>query len=207
MATIPVGIFSFLLLGWALKLGKLKHFTTREELKTQMEQMKEEKKQKKEKGEKVDHGDFFINKWMAFGGGFYGTMAFFTYVVIELEEIWDFITDLSKIAYIFSNLGLDLLIDFILNSLYNFIAAIIWFVTWGYVIEDYVLIWLAMAYIGYFIGAKMVPEYSPQVWPTLARWRNGTQEKAKNEWQKLQAAQKAKQKPEAATSEPQEKQP
>ncbi|MCK0068084.1 hypothetical protein [Kordiimonas laminariae] len=205
LATIPVGIFSFFLLGWALKQGTLKHFETREELKAQMEQMKEEKKLKKEKGEKTDHGDFFINKWMTFGGGFYGIMAFFTYVVIELQEIWEFITDLSKIAYIFSNLGLDLLIQFLLNSLYNFIAAIIWFITWGRVIEDHIVIWLAMAYLGYYIGSKQVSQYSHHVWPALARWRDSTTEKAKGEWQKLQNAQKAKQKTESAPSEPQEK--
>ncbi len=122
---------------------------------------------------------------MAFGGGFYGTMAFFTYVIIETKEVIDFITDLNKIAYFFSHLGFELLVQFLINSVMNFISAIIWFVYWATEISHDPLIWLVMAYLGFYLGSRYVPEHSPALWPLLKKWRDNGKDRATKQWEKV----------------------
>ncbi len=105
-------------------------------------------------------GDFLHNKIMSFGGGFYGTMSLITYAVIESVEIWQFLGKIFGPDKWFANIGLSMLIDFIVNSVINFVRAIVWFAT----LPDYLpvedgWIWLVAAYAGYFVGLRMISNH------------------------------------------------
>lgn len=117
--------------------------------------------------------DFFHSKIMFFGGGFYGTMALFAYTVIEIEEIWQFLGVVFTPGEWFRNLGFDLIIQFLINSVMNIVAAFTWFMT----LPDYVdigngWIWLGAAYIGYMAGVRIVAEAGDDVWAALIAWRD-----------------------------------
>ena len=79
---------------------------------------------KGEQGEKLDP---VLEKWFSFGGGFYGLVALYTWLVIEWNEVWNFLTDLPGIVFSF-DLGslISLVISFFIESLMNFITAIAW---------------------------------------------------------------------------------
>lgn len=192
---VPVMAFTFLLLQWSVAAGKLAPFKSREDLDKQYEEQKKAReKEKKEtwmtkhdKGkaykasqplrfDKSARDDFFHNKAMFFGGGFYGTMALFTYVIIEIEEIFRFLGVVFTPGEWFVNLGFDLIIKFFINSIMNIVSAFIWFRT----LTDYVTInhdgwiWLIAAYLGYLAGVRLVAEAGDEIWAWLnARRREG----------------------------------
>ncbi len=193
MGALPVMTFTFLVLQWSVAAGKLASFSNREDLDKQYEEQKkareEEKKKKHMKAqasdsqkeentsaspkmprfEKKARDDFFHNKAMFFGGGFYGTMALFTYVIIEIEEIVQFLGVVFTPDAWFANLSIGLIVDFFINSIINIISAFIWFNT----LTDYVSIhhsgwiWLGAAYVGYLAGVRLVAEAGDEIWAWL----------------------------------------
>jgi len=66
-AALPLGALSYLLFRWSLKAGRLEGADDRRAFK---ENMKTLKKNRKAKSRNPLH-----NKWMKFGGGFYGLMG------------------------------------------------------------------------------------------------------------------------------------
>ena len=94
-------------------------------------------------------------KWMRFGGNFYGTMIFITWLHIELIEVFDFITTMTWPDSLGIGEVLGFIISVIIATIVNFIRAVIWFTYWPDVIEG-VGAWLLLvgAYLGYQIGAK-----------------------------------------------------
>lgn len=99
------------------------------------------------------NGNFLFRKWMAFGAGFYGLMALFTYAVIEYQEIVDFFSNFTSIQDFINRIGIGMLIGFIIESIINFLLALVWPLTW--VIElsfPRAVIYLVEAYIGYRVG-------------------------------------------------------
>ncbi|GLR69167.1 hypothetical protein GCM10007852_00750 [Agaribacter marinus] len=115
------------------------------------------KKHKKERNN--DHqGHLVLNKWMSFGGGFYGLMAFVTYGYIELKELSAFATKLFILNWdqFFSSVGIDLLVNFFINSIRNLIDAFVWFQFWPKVLLiNNGWIWLGVAYVAYACGAYL----------------------------------------------------
>ena len=187
-AAVPVMAFTFMLLQWSVAAGKLAPFNNREDLDKQYDEQKKarekekkaakdakntgEKKQKESQPLRFDkqaRDNFFHNKAMFFGGGFYGTMALFTYVIIEVEEIFQFLGVVFTPGEWFVNLGFDLIIKFFINSIMNIVSAFIWFQT----LTDYVRInhdgwiWLVAAYLGYLAGVRLVAEAGDEIWAWL----------------------------------------
>lgn len=102
------------------------------------------------KKQKRKTGDRLIDKWLGFGGGYYGTVTFLTFVTIELTEFFAFITDQQAIANFFNTLGIGTIIRFFIGQFQNFLAAILWFTDY---IGDYpwfiVILWFAASYGAY----------------------------------------------------------
>lgn len=167
---IPVGITAYFLIGWMLYSGKIEPFGNKKELEEKLKALKKGRKESKEK-----ETNFALKKWMTFGGGFYGTAAFYTYFVIELMEVISFVGKMLRPENWTINIGIDLIINFIINSIMNFVSAILWFQYWE--VGDTVHIWVNFiaAYVGYFLGSKLANIHlaedvgHPQVW----RWWAG----------------------------------
>lgn len=97
-----------------------------------------------------------MSKWVAFGGGFYGVMAVLTYVVVELREVVDFLTSENSIMATLSAMGISDIVSFFVNSIINFVTAIVWPVYWMNRVEGYsIWVWFVVVYCGYVVGQFM----------------------------------------------------
>lgn len=178
-SALPVAIFTFLTLQWSISTGRMEKFSDEKELKKQFKKAKK-KKEKKEEAEDSSEdddksffqsfsgGDFLHSKIMMFGGGFYGTMALLTYIVVEIIEVMHFlgkIIDLETWQFRFS---VQFIIDFIINSIMNLVAAFIWFITLPDIIDmAEPFFWLGAAYLGYMGGLRIVQERGDETWEAL----------------------------------------
>jgi hypothetical protein len=184
---LPVAAFTFFIMQWSIASGRMKPFNNDEDLHKQYDKhIKAEKKRRKTEKVKYEYdedgrwisgrkgGDFFHGKIMDFGGGYYGTMSLLTYIIIETIEIFQFLGKIFTPGNWFANLGFHLIIDFIVNSIMNFISAIIWFITLPkYIDMDYGLIWLGLSYFGYYCGMKLTTMHGDTLWAKLgAGWRS-----------------------------------
>jgi hypothetical protein len=167
-AFIPLFAVSYLIIGWALKSGKMGDFTDRKGFENAVKSMRDKNqklKKDKSKKKKFQEENLIISKWFDFGGGFYGLMTLLTYAYIEIIEVFQFIGKLADltIAKILSNLGFDILVQFIINSVMNLVNALIWFIYWQKELDiEHIWIWIIMAYLGYTTGGKIArerPEY------------------------------------------------
>lgn len=164
IAALPVFILTYMLVSRAIVSGKLSDFSDNKSLGKAMKSMNSDhKKNKKINQNKLGIGETATNKWLFFGGGFYGLMAFGTYVFIEVGEIGAFLLGLIDFtwAQFWSRLSIDLLVNFFINSIMNLVDAFVWFRFWRQEISmQNGWIWLIAAYFGYVIaahGAKRFP--------------------------------------------------
>ncbi len=190
IGSLPVAIFTFLVLQWSIASGRLSRFEDSDALEQQFKdhrkakaEAKAEAKRRKKAGEepqvdapkkplfhKEAGQDLLHNKIMFFGGGFYGTMALLAYLVIEVDEVLDFLGVVFTPGEWFRNLGIDLIVNFIINSFINIGMAFAWFMTLPkYVDIGNGWIWLLAAYAGYMAGVKLVAEYGDVLWAELMK--------------------------------------
>lgn len=192
LGAVPVAAFTYLVLQWSIVAGRLAPFTDEKSLEEQYKKQREAKKAEKkaakealEKGEeppqKVDNRplldksrgeDFLHNKVMFFGGGYYGTMALFAYVVIELDEIFEFLGVVFAPGAWFEYLTVNLIFGFFINSIMNIVGAFTWFLT----LQNYAdmgngWVWLGASYVGYMAGVKLVAEAGDEIWAWLKEKR------------------------------------
>ncbi|MDT0595576.1 hypothetical protein [Glaciecola petra] len=173
IAALPVFILTYLLVSKVAVTGKLNDPSGKQSLKKAMKNMKTDRKntQKKEGQEKLAIGETATNKWLFFGGGFYGLVAFGTYVFIEVGEIGAFLFGLIDFtwAQFWSQLSIDLLINFIINSVMNLVDAFVWFRYWPQVISmQNGWIWLIVAYLGYVLAAQIATNYPMRF--SISQW-------------------------------------
>jgi hypothetical protein len=174
-AGIPVAVTSYLLAWWALKNGYFERADSVKGLEQEVKRLtgkksrKDRKRLKKLAASDPEYADSgqekqqpgrhkmnpVHNKWLSFGGGFYGVVALITYTVIELGEIRDFIVNLGGFFQMLSNLSLNLIIGFIVNSFMNFFWAIAWPAYWlSEISSSHIWIWFLLAYGGYWAGTR-----------------------------------------------------
>jgi hypothetical protein len=108
--------------------------------------------------------DPVLEKWFSFGGGFYGLVALYTWLVIEWNEVWGFLSDLPGIVFSV-DLGalIGLVVGFFIESLMNFITAIAWPIYWLDVAGN-PWVWIAVAYGGYWLGIKAAQQAMGKRW-------------------------------------------
>jgi hypothetical protein len=100
--------------------------------------------------------DLLHNKWLKFGGGFYGVVGLLTYAVVEAGELWNFAIGFESIWMLMSKFGLDALINLAVNALRNFIVAVAWPAYWlSNIDSQYVWLWFLAAYGGYWASARL----------------------------------------------------
>lgn len=148
-AGLPVALASYALTWWALRNDYLDSVIDIKELEKQIKQQRKDKKNRKK-------ADPVHNKWLAFGGGFYGVVALLTYLVVELGEILDFFLQFESISAFFTGISLGLIIDLVIDAFMNFIVAIAWPWYWiGDIAGPYIWLWFAVAYGGYWGGTRL----------------------------------------------------
>lgn len=148
-AGMPLFLLTYGLVSWSLYRGWLAGKTVGE-LKGSIHAFGKAQKGK-ESNQKIDPA---MGKWFRFGGGFYGLVALYTWILIEWDDLADLLSDLGMIVF---NVDLGalirLVIEVFIESLVNFILAISWPVYWLAESHNPFLL-LFTAYAGYWLGIK-----------------------------------------------------
>jgi hypothetical protein len=191
LGALPVACFTFLTVQWSIVSGRLPKFSSAKDLQAQYKKIrieskeaKKKAKQKKQAGEpekvaerqpkqpffhKGKGGDILYGKLIFFGGGFYGTMALFTYLIIEVDEILQFFAKIIDVTHWHFTFSIQFVVDLLINSIMNIVAAFIWFQT----LPDYVdvnngFIWIVAAYLGYLGGVHFTQVKGDEAWQFLS---------------------------------------
>jgi hypothetical protein len=190
LGALPIACFTFLTVQWAIVSGRMPKFSDAKDLQAQYKKqradIKEAKrlaKEKKKAGQpeieqtqqentsffhKRKGGDLLYNKLLFFGGGFYGTMALFTYLIIEVVEIIKFLSKIIDVTHWHFTFSIQFLVDLFINSIMNIVAAFVWFQTLPeYVDVNNGFIWIAAAYLGYLGGVYFTKLKGDEAWQFL----------------------------------------
>ena len=157
MAGVPIAVFTLALVWWALHRGHFQESLDPRALEREMQAMgKKNKKNKKEQTKNPVSQNPLQKKWAKFGGGFYGIVAFFTYIVVEVVDITTTIMNFGGFWGFLRQLDIGVIIGMFIEALTNFISAMIWPVYWMDRIEaDQEWVWFVAAYGGYWLGLRM----------------------------------------------------
>jgi len=152
---VPIALFTLAMVWWALGRGDLKESTDTKALQRELNSLSKKNKNKKEsKTGKTQHP--LQKKWMKFGGGFYGIVAFFTYIVVEVIEISDMIMNVGGLIDFLKQLDFDVIISMVVNAFMNFATAMMWPAYWMNRIDtNQTWVWFVIAYGGYWLGLKL----------------------------------------------------
>jgi hypothetical protein len=176
LAGLPVGLASYFLFSWALRRRPPGSVTSLQALQRELKQQsKERAKQKKENKRDLAAAmaegahfsrdsqlDLIHNKWLTFGGGFYGVVGLLTYAVVELNELVDFFIGFESVWALLAQFGFDTLIGLLVGALRNFIVAVAWPAYWlSEIRSDYIWLWFVQAWLGYWIGARLALRRAP----------------------------------------------
>jgi hypothetical protein len=150
---IPIAVFTLALVWWALRGGHLKESLDFGELGLELKAMSKTNKKKDNKDNSSQHP--LQKKWATFGGGFYGIVAFFTYIVVEVMEITATIVNFGGFIGFLKQLDIGVIISMFIEALTNFITAMVWPMYWLKRIDtDQTWVWFVVAYVGYWVGLK-----------------------------------------------------
>lgn len=159
IAALPIFIITYLLISRAITAKRLAKNTNNKQFDQAVNDMQKEYKQRKKTNTLLRGTDNrIINKWMSFGGGFYGLMAFSTYIVIEAKEIFFFFLKLGSLQWseILSGISIAMFVELLKNAIFNLVDAFLWFIYWPkqiYMLNGW--LWLLAAYFGYLIGTRL----------------------------------------------------
>lgn len=118
------------------------------------------KELKKAGGKKTQaEPNLLYKKWMWFGSGFYGLAGLYTFVIIEIRELFGFLFNLPQAANYFADGIVEAIVEFFVNQLGNVVQAFLW---WGYWPADSILIWVLIAYLGYWAGVELARRHKLQ---------------------------------------------
>lgn len=145
---IPMVALSWVIFNWLYGDGGLDRQADRKAINAQIKGMKKTFKKSKEGG----RANYVLGKWMWFGSGFYGLAALWTFVVIELQDIFRLLLNPTRIADAFAGGLIAGAIELLMNQIGNLIIAFVWF---GYWADEGVIIWLLVAYFGYWVGIEL----------------------------------------------------
>ena len=162
--TLPVGLCSWALVSWSLRRGHLEGAASATALARQIKALAASGKRRKKESRKgpgdgsdgvAGRRDPVHSKWMKFGGGFYGIVGFYTYLVIEGREIIAFVNDFGGL-WATMRLDIGTLVQLLVESIVNFVAALGWPLYWLYHLPGRQpwLLFLA-AYLGYWLGLHL----------------------------------------------------
>ena len=123
-----------------------------------------EELRKRRKQAKKDKATFTINpvhnKWLYFGGGYYGLMALTTYVHAEFFEVYDFFSNFTSFSDFIEKISISAIIHLVIESFLNLIHAFLWFFYWPKVfVMQNGWIWLCGSYAGYYIGKYLAHKF------------------------------------------------
>ncbi len=148
---IPIALIAFALVLWAGRKGYVVKKKS-ENLDAKIENTSSEVLTEETSKDKTNKHLVF-DKWMTFGGGYYGIMAFITYIHVEVMDLYRAFAKFESFQQMIDALSFGFLIELILEAIFNFITAFTWFLYWDDVIKIHNgWVWLLITYIAYSLG-------------------------------------------------------
>jgi hypothetical protein len=146
---LPVLGLSWLLFYRLYSRGELARDADRKTIDANLKEIKKAEKESEEPSDSVLHG-----KWMKFGGGFYGVVATWTLLVIEVSGIVSVIAHPSSLEAMFHKGPVDFIVNQVTNQVSTFVQAAVWF-NWWPERGHGPAVWFAIAYVAYVAGFKI----------------------------------------------------
>ena len=155
VAGIPVAVVTFLVVGWALRRRYFEQEDGEDSLERGLAELKRRRKEEKRRLNPVH------DKWLAFGGGFYGIVALITYAVIEWEDVSRIVLNLGGLVGFIRNFNVGIIVEILVESIKNFIAAVTWPVYWlANLRTGEPWLWILVAYGAYWLGLRAARRYA-----------------------------------------------
>lgn len=148
-AGLPTLMITAIMVFFAFKRGYINSDESVAQLKVKRKQAKKDKTEFKV--------NFVHNKWLYFGGGYYGLMALTTYAHVEFMEVYEFFRNFSSITNFIDQITFGAIIKLIIDSFLNLIPAFTWFLYWPKIfVMHQGWYWLGASYVGYHIGSYFI---------------------------------------------------
>ena len=158
---LPMVAISWLMFSWLYGSGEIDREADNRAIKLRLKKMKTTFKKKE-----AQNANYIYNKWMWFGSGFYGLAALWTFSVVEVSDFFSFIFSFPGFAVLFEDGIIGFVISVALGQMGNMITAFIWFSYWP---ADSILLWILVAYLGYWSGVELARR---KVELPLNEWRD-----------------------------------
>lgn len=146
---LPLTAFSWLVFAWLFTNMEVDRKADGKTLNASLKKLR--KKTAKQAGPR-SRAEFVYDKWMWFGGGFYGLAGVWTFAVIEIRQMVGFAFDFASWGELMDDGFVSFLIEFVLNQLVNMLQGLIWFSYWP---AESTLLWILVAYLGYLVGIEL----------------------------------------------------
>lgn len=144
---IPMVVLSWFIFSWLYSEGEIDREANRKAISARIKKMKKSFEKKEE-----SKPNYVYDKWMWFGSGFYGLAGLWSFAVIEISDMFGFVFNFPGLAVMFEDGFIGFLIALALNQVGNIITAFVWFSYWP---AESTLMWVLVAYIGYWAGVEM----------------------------------------------------
>ncbi|HET6632312.1 MAG TPA: hypothetical protein VFG73_06340 [Rhodanobacteraceae bacterium] len=168
---LPVAGLSWLLFYRLYHRGELAREADRKSIRASLKQLRKDAKNGDGSSDHALH-----QKWMKFGGGFYGVAALWTLIVIEVSGVAGTIAHPSSIAAMFEGGVVKFLVDWVIGQATTFVQAIMWFNWWAGETQGAV-VWFLVAMAGYVAGLE-VARHETALGHRLVDWNWRTQVRA-----------------------------
>jgi len=149
---LPLAVLSWFLFFRIYNSGDMDREADRKAIKNHIKSLKATYKSNKK--HKIN---IVQDKWMRFGGGFYGLAALWTFLVIEITDAYNFTFHNPGTDVLFGDGMVSLIFEALSNQLENFISAFVWF---GYWEVDSIVVLMLTAYAGYWLGIEVARRQS-----------------------------------------------
>lgn len=150
---MPMVVLSWLLFSFLFESGEIGREADYKLIAARVKELK------KSTEKALKKNNVLYKKWMWFGSGFYGLAGLYTLVIIEVRELIGFVYNLPQVSELFAEGVVDAFVQFLIAQLGNIIQAFLW---WSYWPADSVLVWLVVAYLGYWIGVELARRHKVQ---------------------------------------------
>ncbi|MFK7864228.1 MAG: hypothetical protein AB8B95_08400 [Pseudohongiellaceae bacterium] len=150
----PLFGLSWFLFSWMYGSGDIDRNADQKSTKQQLKSQAKSLKKKWQLGDK-SKAAYIYGRWAAFGGGFYGLAALWTFVVIEVTQAIDFTLNFPGFAELFEDGVVSFAVELLINQIGNMVSAFVWF---GYWPSNTMVLWVLVAYAGYRLGMGFAKE-------------------------------------------------
>lgn len=145
---IPMVCLSWIVFRWLYLSGAIDRSADNKVVSARIKEIKQSFKSSTNR-----QANFLYRKWMWFGSGFYGLAALWTFMVIELGQVAGFLFNPAPTVARMREDATQFAISTAMAQAVNLLESFLWFAWWTDEGES-ILLWIAIAWLGYWVGNK-----------------------------------------------------